>query len=598
MKRIIAMILTLALALSLLAMPAQAATYATAVVKGGWLRLRASASFAAETISAYYTGTSVTILGGSGDWFYVSTPDGKTGYMHADYLTITGSITGGQLDENTQAYVTSKNGKSVRMRTGPSQQYSVITSYPVGTPVTILISGDDWCKVRIGGRTGYMMTEFLTTTSTAPEPEVPDNVAYVTSSNGLGVRMRSGASKLYSTLATYAVGTQVTVLEWGKTWTKIRVNNLTGYMMTEFLTTSAPSVVSSVVLSDSAVWPGETIYATVKPAGASVTYEWLNDRGVRVGTGSSYTVQNSDAGRRIRVRVTGANGSSGSAVSGWATVQGSGNISTFYQLTGIRISDTTPTVGQTLTATITPAGATANISWFRDDGVFIASGSTYTVRSTDAGHCLYAWAEGTGATTGNVTSAYTQAVAPSATQQLTLQKVTISDTTPTVGQTLTASLTPAGATASITWCSSDGRVLGYGATYTVKQSDAGYGLCAYATGTGSTTGAIVSNMTSAVQGTAQSFRISSATISDMTPAVGQTLTATVYPAGSTAIISWYRDDDRILAYGDTYTVTAVDAGHTIYLWVEGTGNTTGSATSAITAPVTGGYVTTSTDLGW
>lgn len=597
MKRIVAMILTLALALSLMAAPAaQAATYATAVVKGGWLRLRAEASYNAETISAYYTGTSVTILGGSGDWFYVSTPDGKTGYMHSDYLTVTGSITGGQLDENTQAYVTSQNGKSVRMRTGPSQQYSVIASYPVGTPVTILISGEDWCKVRIGGRTGYMMTEFLTT---AGKPEVEEsNVAYVTSSNGLGVRMRSGASKLYSTLATYSVGTKVTILEWGKTWTKIRVNNLTGYMMTEFLTTNAPSVVSSVVLNDNSVWPGETLYATVKPSGASVTYEWLNDRGVRVGTGSSYTVQSSDAGRRIRVRVTGKGSTTGSAVSGWATVQGNGNISTFYQLTGVKISDTTPTVGQTLTATITPAGATANISWFRDDGVFVASGSTYTVRSTDAGHRLYVWAEGTGATTGNVTSSYTQAVAPAATQQITLQQVVISDTTPTIGQTLTATLTPAGATASITWCSSDGRVLGYGATYTVKQSDAGYGLCAYATGTGNTTGAIVSSMTGTVQGMAQAYRISSATISDMTPAVGQTLKATVYPAGSTAIISWYRDDDRILAYGDTYTVTAADAGHTIYLWVEGTGSTTGSATSAITAPVTGGSVTTSTDLGW
>ena len=597
MKRIVAMILTLALALSLMAAPAaQAATYATAVVKGGWLRLRAEASYNAETISAYYTGTSVTILGGSGDWFYVSTPDGKTGYMHSDYLTVTGSITGGQLDENTQAYVTSQNGKSVRMRTGPSQQYSVIASYPVGTPVTILISGEDWCKIRIGGRTGYMMTEFLTT---AGKPEVEEsNVAYVTSSNGLGVRMRSGASKLYSTLATYSVGTKVTILEWGKTWTKIRVNNLTGYMMTEFLTTNAPSVVSSVVLNDNSVWPGETLYATVKPSGASVTYEWLNDRGVRVGTGSSYVVQNSDAGRRIRVRVTGKGSTTGSAVSGWATVQSSGGASSYYQLTGVKISDTTPAVGQTLTATITPAGATANISWFRDDGVFVASGSTYTARSTDAGHRLYVWAEGTGATTGNVTSSYTQAVAPAATQQITLQQVVISDTTPTIGQTLTATLTPAGATASITWCSSDGRVLGYGATYTVKQSDAGYGLCAYATGTGNTTGAIVSSMTGTVQGTAQAYRISSATISDMTPAVGQTLKATVYPAGSTAIISWYRDDDRILAYGDTYTVTAADAGHTIYLWVEGTGSTTGSATSAITAPVTGGSVTTSTDLGW
>ena len=155
MKRLTALLLILALALSLLApLAAQAASYATATVKGGWLRLRAEPSYWAETISAYYTGTNVTILGGSGSWYHVSTPDGKTGYMHSDYLTITGSITGGQLDENTQAYVTSQNGKSVRMRTGPSTSYSTIASYAVGTPVTILISGDDWCKVRIGGLHG------------------------------------------------------------------------------------------------------------------------------------------------------------------------------------------------------------------------------------------------------------------------------------------------------------------------------------------------------------------------------------------------------------------------------------------------------------
>ena len=93
MKRLTAIILTLMLALTL-CVPAMAADYATAVVKGGWLRLRDSASPDALTISAYYTGTEVTILGGSGSWFYVRTPDGKTGYMHADYLDINSSITG------------------------------------------------------------------------------------------------------------------------------------------------------------------------------------------------------------------------------------------------------------------------------------------------------------------------------------------------------------------------------------------------------------------------------------------------------------------------------------------------------------------------
>ena len=599
MKRMIAMLLTLTLLLGALLVPAaQADSYATAVVKGGWLRLRADASYNAETISAYYTGTTVTILGGAGAWYYVRTPDGKQGYMHSDFLTAGDRAGDGQLDENTAAYVTSKNGLSVRLRTGPSTQYSTIASYAVGTPVTILISGDDWCKVRIGGRTGYMMTEFLTTKPEGGTDPGSTYTAYVKSANGLGVRMRSGPSKLYSTLATYQVGTKVTVLEWGKTWSKISINGLTGYMMTEFLSTTAPSLVTGVVLSDSSVWPGETLYATVLPAGSKVTYEWLNDKGTRLGTGSSYTVKNSDAGRRIRVRVTGSGSTAGSAVSGWATVQGDGNLSVAYVLTGVTISDTTPTVGQTLTATIKPAGATANSSWFRDDGVFVASGSTYTVHSTDVGRRLYAWAEGTGATSGSATSGYTQAVTGGASQTVTLKSITISDTTPTVGQQLTAAIAPSGATASITWCSSDGRVLGYGSTYTVKSTDAGYALYAYATGTGNTTGSVVSGLTSAVQsGASQTYRISGVTLSDTTPTVGQTLRATVSPAGATALITWYRDDDVVLGYGETYTVRSSDVGHTMYVWVEGTGSTTGAATSSITAPVTG-YVTTNTNLGW
>lgn len=602
MKRLLAMLLTLTLAFSLLAIPAaQAGSYATATVKGGWLRLRAEPSFWAETISAYYTGTNVTILGGSGSWYHVSTPDGKTGYMHSDYLTITGSITGGQLDENTPAYVTSKNGKSVRMRTGPSTSYSTIASYAVGTPVTILISGEDWCKVRIGGRTGYMMTEFITTTGVS----VPDSgtstgsVAWVTSKNGLSVNLRSGAGKLYSAVASYPVGTQVSVLEWGRTWSKIRVNNLTGYMMTEFLTTSAPRVVSSVVLSDNSVWPGETLYATVRPSDATVSYEWLNDQGTRLGTGSSYTVQNRDGGRRIRVRVTGTSGTTGTAVSGWATVQGGGNVSVGYSLTGVTISDMTPTVGQTLTATLKPAGATANISWFRDDGVFVASGSTYTVHSTDEGRRLYVLAEGTGNTSGDITSSYTSAVAPSASAGVTLRSVTISDTTPTVGQTLTANLSPAGATADVTWYRSNGSVAGYGSTYTVQPADLGSSLYVYAAGRGSTSGAVVSSVTSKVTGgtSSQAYRVNSATISDATPSVGQTLTVSVNPVGANVLITWYRDDDVVLGYGASYTVTSADAGHTLYVWVEGLGSTTGSCTSSITAPVSGG-VTTRTDLGW
>ena len=67
--------------------------------------------------------------------------------------------------------------------------------------------------------------------------------------------------------------------------------------------------------------------------------------------------------------------------------------------------------------------------------------------------------------------------------------------------------------------------------------------------------------------------------------IGQTLVASVAPYGATATITWYRDDSKVLSYGATYTVQADDIGYSIYVWAEGTGNTTGSATSRITSEV-------------
>ena len=661
MKRLTALVLTLALTLAL-CIPAQAADYATAVVKGGWLRLRDGASSDAETISAYYTGTEVTILGGSGSWFYVRTPDGKTGYMHADYLTINSSITGGEVYEDADgyvvssngkgvnlrtgpgvayhivgtfavgtpltiltvgdtwsqvyisgatgwmmttfiktgyngnvdvvdpytAYVTSENGKGVVMRSGPSKQYDVLATYSVGQPVTVTSYGKTWCEISVNGLDGYMMTEFLTTV----KPSVPGGnvssavyAAYVTSGNGKGVRMRMGAGTLYPTIATYSVGTKVTVLEYGKSWCKIRVGSNTGYMMTEFLTTTQPDMVTGVSINLSTVRPGDTLRATVSPANADVTIMWINNSGDTLGYGANYLVDDLDVGTKIRASVSGTGYTSGTAVSSWATVQES-YISRVYMLKSISISDNTPMVGDTLRATVAPSGATASISWFRDNGVYVGSGATYTVRAADKGYRLYAYAEGTGDTSGEVSSAYTSAVTAAISQTIVLQSVTISDTTPTVGDTLQAVLTPSNATAAFTWRSSAGHVLGYGDTYTVTESDKGNSIYVYANGTGDTTGSKVSSLTAAVQAKVTDLRIETVNLSDTTPTVGQVLYVTISPAAASVDYTWLRDDDKILSTTNYYTVKAEDVGHSIYVWAEGTNGTFGYATSQISAPVT------------
>ena len=666
MKRLTAIILTLALLLTLFVPSALAADYATAVVKGGWLVLRDDASPYADIISAYYTGTTVTLLGGSGEWYYVRTPDGNIGYMHSDYLTITGSITGGQVSSGTGAYVTSANGQPVRLRSGPSVNYPIITTYAVGTPLTVLSAGATWSKISINGRVGYMMSEFISTSAgndydddsyvtggytayvvsgngksvvlrsgpskqysilasynvgqkvtvlnygstwceisvnglegymmteflSTVKPSTPSGgvtsgyTAYVTSANGKGVRMRMGAGTIFPTIATYSVGTRVTVLEYGSQWCKIRIGSNTGYMMTDFLTTSRPDMVTGVSISATSARPGDTLWATVTPADADVTIIWYNNKGTKLGYGDSYVVDEDDVGRKVRASVQGSGDTSGTAVSSWCTVQES-LISRVYVLKSITISDTTPTVGDTLKVTLAPSGATASVSWFRDNGVFVGSGTSYTVRSADKGYRLYAFAEGTGNTSGEVTSDYTAFVQAAVTQTVVLQGVSISDTTPTVGDTLTAQLNPSNATASFTWRSSAGHVLGYGSTYTVTEDDEGHSIYVYANGSGNTTGSKVSSLTASVQAKpSTTVRIDAVTLSDTTPVVGQLLYVTLTPSNASADYTWLRDDDEILSTKQYYTVQPEDVGHCIYVWAEGADGTFGSATSQISSPVT------------
>ena len=86
MKRSLAILLVAVLLIGLMPMTGALAATEYATVVGGWLRLRAKASFSATTISSYKTGTTVKVLSVSNGWYRVETPDGRTGYMYGQYL--------------------------------------------------------------------------------------------------------------------------------------------------------------------------------------------------------------------------------------------------------------------------------------------------------------------------------------------------------------------------------------------------------------------------------------------------------------------------------------------------------------------------------
>ena len=128
------------------------------------------------------------------------------------------------------------------LRSAPSFNGAILSSYPTGTQVTITGQKGSWYAVTApDGLTGYMLGDYLQVSGGSGG--VPsETTAYVTSRNGLNVRLRSGPGKGYSILASYAPGTQCTILSAGNNWCRIQIGSFTGYMMTRYLTnTPAPA---------------------------------------------------------------------------------------------------------------------------------------------------------------------------------------------------------------------------------------------------------------------------------------------------------------------------------------------------------------------
>ena len=200
------------------------------VVKGGWLILRSAPSFNGAILSSYPTGTQVTITGQKGSWYAVTAPDGLTGYMLGDYLQVSGGS--GGVPSETTAYVTSRNGKGVNLRSGPGKNYASIGFYSVGTPAMMVSPGGAWSYIRVGNRYGYMMTQFLTET---PPVQPVIGGSHVISANGKNVNLRLRPAKNSKVIKSFKVGTPLTIIVRGADWYFVEINGYYGYMMRQFI---------------------------------------------------------------------------------------------------------------------------------------------------------------------------------------------------------------------------------------------------------------------------------------------------------------------------------------------------------------------------
>lgn len=145
---------------------AQENTLCFAIVRDGWLHMRAQADENAQLINSYQSGTLIRVLEKNENWCRAEGPDGQQGYMLAAYLTPVRGLV------SFAAIVRAKAG-FVNLRGTPSLDGTVLARVNDASQVSLIRFRDGWFYLRYGELEGYMAAEFLC----LPAPNVGEGEA-------------------------------------------------------------------------------------------------------------------------------------------------------------------------------------------------------------------------------------------------------------------------------------------------------------------------------------------------------------------------------------------------------------------------------------
>ncbi len=204
------------------------------------LNMRSGPGNQYNIISSYPNDSYVSVLAKGKSWWHVSVR-GTTGFMSSSYLKegLHAARDGGTANNQGQAYVVVNNPRPTQVlnfRLYPNLNAPVIGQYYNGVRFDLIEYGNDWCKVksRVDGRIGYLMTAYLSVYGNANNNFLIRKIYHP---NYGYVNLRSGKGFNYSVITSMPPGSLVELIQHGELWSKIKYNNVTGYVSTYFLKT-------------------------------------------------------------------------------------------------------------------------------------------------------------------------------------------------------------------------------------------------------------------------------------------------------------------------------------------------------------------------
>lgn len=185
----------------------------TGKVTADVLNLRSGKSLTSSVIGKIPQNTTLTIQETSGNWYKV-TYDGKTGYVSADYVTLT-------TDTTTTGVV---NATTLNVRKSASTSAEIVGTLKNGTVINLVSKSGDWYYMTYGSLKGYVSAEFI------KEQALSGKV----NANG-GLNIRATASTSGAKVGALKNGASVTILSTSGSWYYITSGSLKGYVYKTYI---------------------------------------------------------------------------------------------------------------------------------------------------------------------------------------------------------------------------------------------------------------------------------------------------------------------------------------------------------------------------
>ena len=609
MKRFLCVLLVALALVGLMTTVASAEEYATVVSDNGYgVRMREGPGKVYRVITKYDVGTTVIVQQRGTEWSQIRVGE-TVGWMMNEFLrfgtTGTGTGTGGESGGVGTGTVVSDNGLRVWLRTTPNGKR--IQLYRPGTAVTILSYGGEWHYISIGGVRGYMMSRYISVTpAPAPSSKMVEAVSVNYPSPVVDDVLQASVTPSDATV-TYSW--KVNGVEQSNSATLRVLNDYIGKPITLTVTgtgvyygsrqyTTDPVVssrqVTEVSLNRSQPFVGDTLSAVLKPSSATVSYSWRVG-GIEVSTEATYTVQQSDIGKLIQLKVNGIDSFSGVAI---CSASGEVRSSTEVFSVDLSIKNRPVMVGEVLSSVVTPSSASVNCVWMADGDV-VATTASYKVTANDLGKKISLRVEGIAPYTGSATASAYGLV-----QSANITAAALSNYTLTAGNGCSAVITPATATATYEWIMVNATtgaesVFATGSYITVPETAIGHRIKVRVRGAGiygvSTFNAEsgVDYIDSPLSNPIVSNKVVTAVaLNNTSPVVGETITVDLTPdaldplrpSGQISYI-WTVGTSVHTDTTGTYTVLGTDVGKTISVKAITAYPNAGEAISAATNPV-------------